>query len=283
MRVACVQMCSGTDVAGNIETMEKLIALAAEKDVRYVQTPEMTGMLQKSGNELLSAIRQEDEDPVFKACAELAKKHAIYLHLGSTAVALPDTEKTGKAANRGAIFSPKGELITTYDKIHMFDVDVDAENRWRESSRYEAGGKARLVTIDDGEGHDVKLGMSICYDMRFGELYRRQAKQGAQILTAPAAFTQPTGEAHWEVLLRARAIENGAFMIASAQSGTHEDGRKTHGHSIIINPWGQVVGELGRDAPDLLVCDIDLQEVQTARKRVPSLSNDRQFTLSEIH
>ena len=282
MRVACAQICSGTNPSENIAVLEKLVSAAADKGAQYVQTPEMTGILQKNATQLLATIKQQKDDPVFIACAELASKHQIYLHLGSTAVALPETSQTGKAANRGAVFSPKGELITTYDKIHMFDVDVDEDNRWRESNRYQAGSDSKVVKLVEISGGPVKLGMSICYDMRFADLYRRQAEKGAQILTAPAAFTQPTGEAHWETLLRARAIENGAFMIASAQSGIHEDGRATHGHSIVINPWGEIAGQLGRDAPDLLICDIDMGEVEMARKRIPSLANGREFTLSEV-
>lgn len=282
VRVACAQLCSGTDQAANIALLEKLVAAAAEKGAGYVQTPEMTGILQKNPKTLLETIRQQADDPVFAACANMAERHQLYLHLGSTALALPETQQSGKAANRGAVFSPAGKLLCVYDKIHMFDVDVDENNRWRESNRYKAGNEAKVVVLNDLAEKPVKLGMSICYDMRFGDLYRQQAKAGAQILTAPAAFTQPTGEAHWEVLLRARAIENGAFMIAAAQSGNHEDGRATHGHSIVIDPWGRVVGELGRDAPDLLVCDIDLEEVSAARSRIPSLENDREFTLSVV-
>ncbi len=282
IRAACAQLCSGTDQAANIAVLEKLVAAAAQKGVRYVQTPEMTGILQKNPKALLETIRRQEDDPVFAACVKMAERHQVYLHLGSTAVAVPETAQNGKAANRGAVFAPSGKLLTVYDKIHMFDVDVDENNRWRESNRYLAGAEAKVVDLDELAQKPVRLGMSICYDMRFGDLYRQQAKAGAQILTAPAAFTQPTGEAHWEVLLRARAIENGAFMIAAAQAGNHEDGRATHGHSIIINPWGKVIGELGRDAPDLLVCDIDLDEVDLARSRVPSLENDREFTLSLV-
>jgi predicted amidohydrolase len=242
----------------------------------------MTGLLQKDSGKLLSSIQLQETDRVFAACSSLAKRHQLFLHLGSTAVRMPETDETGKAANRGALFGPDGRLLATYDKIHMFNVDVDADNRWRESNRYQAGKTARVVTLDVTKGAPVKLGMSICYDMRFPHLYRKQAQSGAQILTAPSCFTQPTGEAHWEVLLRARAIENGAFMIAAAQSGEHEDGRKTHGHSIIIDPWGKTLGKIGREAPEILVCDIDLDAVRLARKRIPSLANGAEFTISEV-
>jgi len=273
-------MCSGTDQADNIRSLEDLVSQAVAQGAQYVQSPEMTGILQRDSKELLAAIVLQEDDPVFAACSALAKRHQIYLHLGSTAVRLPETDLTGKAANRGALFAPNGALQCTYDKIHMFDVDVDEDNRWRESNRYQAGNSTSIATMKDANEGEVRLGLSICYDMRFADLYRRQAQSGAEVLSAPSCFTQPTGEAHWEVLLRARAIENGAFMIAAAQSGDHEDGRQTHGHSLVVDPWGNILGQLGREAPGVLVCDIDLDAVQRARKRIPSLANDAEFTIS---
>lgn len=280
MRVACIQMCSGTEMAANIATLEVMVGKAAGEGATYIQTPEMTGLVQKNPKKLLEAVHLQDDDPVFQSASALARRLGVWLHIGSTPVRLPDTGETGKIANRAGLFSPDGALAATYDKIHMFDVEVDAENRWKESNRYQRGDKAVFRQIEAG-GEKAGLGLSVCYDIRFAALYRDLALAGSEILTAPSCFTQPTGEAHWEVLIRARAIENGCFMIAAAQSGEHEDGRKTHGHSMVVDPWGRIVGQLGRDAPDFLVCEIDLEQVAEARRRVPSLANSAPYTLSE--
>lgn len=280
MRVACLQMCSGTQMEANIGVLETLAQRAAKEGAHYVQTPEMTGLVQKHPAKLLEAVYQQVDDPVFTRAGELASELGIWLHIGSTPIRLADTDETGKIANRAGLFSPQGELVATYDKIHMFDVEVDAENRWKESNRYQRGDVAVLASIN-GAGDTAHLGFSICYDIRFAALYRDLAQAGADILAAPSCFTQPTGEAHWETLLRARAIENGCFVIAAAQSGDHADGRKTHGHSMVVDPWGRIVGQLDRDAPDLLVCDIDLSQVSDARRRVPSLANAAPYTLSQ--
>mgnify|MGYP001312415817 CR=1 FL=1 len=273
MRVACVQMRSGTNEAANIAAMEKLVREAAGEGAVYVQTPEMTGIMERDPANLLSQISEDEGNPVFAAAASLARELGIWLHLGSTAIKLGER----KAANRGALFSPRGERVATYDKIHMFDVDLDGGESYRESNRYEPGGQS--VVVDTGA---FKLGMAVCYDVRFPRIFRKQAQCGAQILTLPAAFTRPTGKAHWKTLLTARAIENGAFVIAAAQGGEHEDGRATWGHSIIIGPWGEIVGELEHDEPGILVRDIDLQEAGDARAKIPALANERDFTISEI-
>ena len=273
MRVACVQMRSGTNEAANIAAMEKLVCEAAGEGAVYVQTPEMTGIMERDPANLLSQISEDEGNPVFAAAASLASELGIWLHLGSTAIKLGER----KAANRGALFSPRGERVATYDKIHMFDVDLDGGESYRESNRYEPGGQS--VVVDTGA---FKLGMAVCYDVRFPRIFRKQAQCGAQILTLPAAFTRPTGKAHWKTLLTARAIENGAFVIAAAQGGEHEDGRATWGHSIIIGPWGEIVGELEHDEPGILVRDIDLQEAGDARAKIPALANERDFTISEI-
>jgi len=274
MKVACIQMCSGVEPQANIESLEAMVKEAAGQGAVYVQTPEMTGILQRDPDRLLRQVKPQESDPVFAAAARLAQEFGIWLHLGSTAIALEDTPVTGKVANRGAIFSPKGELRATYDKIHMFDVAVDDANTWRESNRYQAGNRAVVADLDG-----ALVGMSICYDIRFPQLYRHQAKLGAGILTCPAAFTKPTGEAHWEILLRARAIENGAFVIAAAQGGKHEDSRETYGHSMVIDPWGRIVAKLDHDRPQVLVCDIELGEVATSRKRIPNLENEQKFSI----
>ena len=277
LRIACIQMRSGTDPQANVQVMGELVDEAVSQGARYVQTPEMTGLLEKNPKRLLEVIEPQESDPAFLAAGELAKRHGIWFHLGSTAIRRPETATDGRAANRGGVFSPEGRLVATYDKIHMFDVAVDEDNRWQESARYAPG--ERAVTVDAGF---ARIGLSICYDIRFPQLYRQLAKAGAGILTCPAAFTKPTGRAHWETLLRARAIENGAFMIAAAQGGSHEDGRETWGHSMVVGPWGEIVGRLDHDEPGVLVCDLDLCEVESARNRLPVLENERRFAMTKV-
>jgi len=270
MRVACVQMRSGTDEAANIAVMDDFVRQAAAQGATYVQTPEMTGLVQRQREPLFAAISPDRDNPVFARAGALAGEHGIWLHVGSTAV----DAGNGKAHNRAALFAPSGERIAVYDKIHMFDVDLDHGESWRESAVYEPGRAAVVTGLDD-----ALLGLAICYDLRFPDLFRREAVAGASILTAPAAFTRQTGEAHWHTLIRARAIENGAFMICAAQGGLHEDGRETFGHSLVVDPWGRIVGELDHDEPGVLVCDIDLAASATARGRIPNLKNARQFDL----
>ena len=277
LRIACIQMRSGTDPQANVQVMGELVDEAVSQGARYVQTPEMTGLLEKNPKRLLEVIEPQESDPAFLAAGELAKRHGIWFHLGSTAIRREETATDGRAANRGGVFSPEGRLVATYDKIHMFDVAVDEDNRWQESARYAPG--ERAATVDAGF---ARIGLSICYDIRFPQLYRQLAKAGAGILTCPAAFTKPTGRAHWETLLRARAIENGAFMIAAAQGGSHEDGRETWGHSTVIGPWGEIVGGLDHDEPGVLVCDLDLCEVESARNRLPVLENERRFAMTKV-
>lgn len=273
MKIACIQMCSGTSEARNLSDLEVLVGEAASAGAFYVQTPEMTGILQKDGTGLMAEISPDEGNPVMAACSSLAAKYGIWLHLGSTAVRVGEE----KAANRGALFSPSGERLATYDKIHMFDVAVSETETWRESSRYEAGN--RTVVADIGE---LKVGMAICYDLRFPALFQAQARAGATMLSVPAAFTRPTGEAHWETLLRARAIENGAFVAAAAQGGQHEDGRATHGHSMIVDPWGKVLAKFDHDEPGVLVCEIDPASAEAARRRVPNLENGRKFAIEVV-
>jgi len=233
----------------------------------------MTGILQRNRKGLFEEIKLQDEDLLVKHAAELAAELNIWLHIGSHAIFLGEE----KAANRAFLFSPEGELITTYDKIHMFDVDLDNGECWRESNVYQPGEKSVLVETELG-----LMGVSICYDMRFPNLYREYALQGAQVLTAPSSFTRQTGEAHWHTLLKSRAIENGAFMIAAAQGGTHEDGRETYGHSLIINPWGKVIAELDHNEPGYITADLDLADVKKARERIPNLENTREFMLQHV-
>lgn len=270
LRVAAVQMCSGTAPEKNAVAMANLVRDAAAKGATYVQTPEMTGALQRDRAALRASLRGEDEDVIVRTARDLAAELGIHLHIGSTAIGLDD----GKIANRGFLFGPDGSKICHYDKIHMFDVDLDNGESWRESSAYTPGETAQVADLPFGQ-----LGFSICYDVRFPELFRRQAVAGAQIMTVPAAFTRQTGEAHWEILLRARAIENGFFLIAATQGGVHEDGRETFGHSMIVDPWGRVLAEAGPSGEAVITADIDVSAVAAARGKIPNLKNARDFTV----
>ncbi|MDK1490417.1 carbon-nitrogen hydrolase family protein [Sinorhizobium sp. 7-81] len=272
-KAAAVQMCSGVDPARNAETMAKLVREAAARGATYIQTPEMTGAIQRDRAGLRSVLKDEANDIVVRAAANLAGELGVYLHVGSTPIGLSD----GKIANRGFLFGPDGVKICDYDKIHMFDVDLENGESWRESAAYRPGATARIADLSFG-----KLGFSICYDVRFPELFRQQAVAGAEIMSVPAAFTRQTGEAHWEILLRARAIENGFFVIAAAQAGEHEDGRETFGHSMIIDPWGRVLAEAGPTGEGIIFAEIDVAAVHGARAKIPNLRNARTFVLDEV-
>ncbi|MDZ7601911.1 MAG: carbon-nitrogen hydrolase family protein, partial [Hoeflea sp.] len=264
--VGAVQMRSGVTPEHNITVMKDLVRQAASRGARYVQTPEMTGALQRDRAGLRRILRTEADDPVLRAASELAGELGIYLHIGSTAI----DAGGGMTANRAVVFGPDGAVIGRYDKIHMFDVDLDNGESWRESAVYRPGEIARTVDLDG-----ARLGLGICYDIRFPHLFRDLALAGAEILTAPAAFTRQTGEAHWHVLQRARAIENGAFVISAAQSGVHEDGRETYGHSLIVDPWGRVIAEAMDGEPGVIVASLALDEVKAARAKIPNLRNAR--------
>lgn len=272
-KAACIQLRSTRSVGENIETASQLIRAAAKDGATYIQTPEMTHLVETGRAPLMEKIVEEHQDQGVKAFGVLAKELGITLHIGSLAVLRDD----GKVANRAFVFGPDGRLITIYDKIHMFDVDLDNGERWRESNTYEPG-----ITSPVVETVDAKIGVAICYDVRFPEVFRRQALAGADILTAPACFTRQTGQAHWHVLMRARAIENASFMISAAQGGVHEDGRKTFGHSIIVDPWGNVLADSANDEPGFISAKIDLQDVVKARKRIPVLTHGREFDTSSV-
>ena len=272
-KAAAIQMRSGVEPAANVGAMRELVRQAASAGAAYVQTPEMTGMVNRDRAALFARLKPELSDPVAAAARELALAHGIYLHVGSTAILLPD----GKVANRAFLFAPNGDLLATYDKIHMFDVDLDNGESWRESSTYAPGERAVVAELPF-----AKLGIGICYDVRFPQLFRAEAMAGAEVLTAPAAFTKQTGEAHWHVLQRARAIENGAFMISAAQAGLHEDGRETYGHSIIINPWGETLAEALSDEPQVITAQIDIAETAAARKKIPNLNDARAFSVVNV-
>ncbi|MDP9840454.1 putative amidohydrolase [Neorhizobium huautlense] len=272
-KAAAIQMCSGVDPVKNAADMARLVREAAAEGAIYVQTPEMTGAVQKDRAGLRAVLKDEDGDIIVATAADLAKELGIHVHVGSTAIALED----GKIANRGFLFAPDGSRVCTYDKIHMFDVDLDNGESWRESAVYRPGEEARVAELPFG-----KLGFAICYDVRFPQLFRTEALAGAEVLTVPAAFTRQTGEAHWEILLRARAIENGAFLIAAAQAGVHEDGRETFGHSMIIDPWGKVLASAGGAGEAVVIAEIDVTDVPAARGKIPNLKNARDFTLDTV-
>jgi predicted amidohydrolase len=272
-RAAAIQMRSGTDIQRNVVDLEAMVRDAARQGAAYVQTPEMTGGLIRDSEARAASFTTEDKDLVAAAASRLAGELGIHLHVGSTAILRTD----GKLANRALLFGPDGSMITCYDKIHMFDVDLDNGESWRESSAYEAGGTARVAELPF-----ARLGFGVCYDLRFPQLFRAEALAGAEVLTVPAAFTRQTGEAHWHVLLRARAIENGAFVVAAAQGGLHEDGRETFGHSLIVDPWGRIIAEAAHDEPAVIVADIDTSLVAQARRKIPNLKNARTFTVSTV-
>ncbi len=269
MKVACVQMCSGRDVDINIASASTQITMAAANGADFVLTPEVTNLLEEDKQKLFAKIGTMENDKAVIAFGALAERLKIYLLIGSLALQSGD----GKLVNRSILFGPDGSIINWYDKIHMFDVDLGKGEFYRESANYNAGNRAVIADLPWG-----KLGMSICYDVRFAHLYRQLAKAGAQFLSVPAAFTQPSGQAHWHVLLRARAIETGSYVFAPAQTGTHENGRQTYGHSLIISPWGEILAQAGTE-PEVIMADIDLEKVTQARTKIPALQHDREFTL----
>ncbi len=269
-RAACVQMRTGLDVAANIAAAEKLIREAKQAGAAFVATPEMTSLFEAESDALFAKVRIEDDDTALKAFRRLAEELSLWLLIGS----LPIKVGERQCANRQFLINPKGQVAAWYDKVHMFDVDLPGGETYRESRNYRRGERAVVADMPWG-----KLGLSVCYDLRFPQLYRALAKAGASFLVIPAAFTHTTGQAHWHVLQRARAIETGCFVIAPAQGGKHENGRRTFGHSLIVDPWGQVLAEGGED-PGIVVADIDPAKVTEARTRVPALTHDRPFTIS---
>ncbi|TIP57575.1 MAG: carbon-nitrogen hydrolase family protein [Mesorhizobium sp.] len=275
-KAAAIQMRSGTSPERNAVDLERLVREAAGHGATYIQSPEMTGALVRDSQARATAFTSEDKDIIVSTARKLAKELGIFLHIGSTAILRAD----GKLANRALLFGPDGATIATYDKIHMFDVDLDNGESWRESAAYEPGTEA-VVTEISGAGTDsARLGFAVCYDLRFPQLFRAEAMAGADLLSVPAAFTRQTGEAHWHVLLRARAIENGAYVVAAAQGGLHEDGRETYGHSLIVDPWGRIVAEAAHDKPAVIVAEIDPTQSAAARKKIPNLKNSRDFAVN---
>ena len=270
LRVACVQMRSGVEIAPNIAAASDLIRDAAGQGAQLVATPEMTNLLDIRPGKARPKIVPEADDQTLAAMRSLAAELGIWVLVGSIAVTL---EGEDRLANRSVLIAPDGSVRARYDKIHMFDVEVGDGQSYRESRAYRPGERAVLAETEFG-----KLGMTICYDVRFPHLYRKLAQAGAGILTIPAAFTRVTGKAHWHVLVRARAIETSSFIIAPAQGGKHEDGRETFGHSLIVSPWGEVLTEKADDEPGVILADLDLDAVAIARRRIPSLGNDQSIS-----
>ena len=270
LRVACAQLRTGIEIAANIDHASALIRDAARKGARFIATPEMTNLLDIRPGMARPKIVAESDDKTLAALRALADELGVWLLIGSIAVAV---EGEDRLANRSVLIAPDGRVRARYDKIHMFDVEVGDGQSYRESRSYRPGERAGLAEAEFGA-----LGMTICYDVRFPHLYRKLAQAGAEILTIPAAFTRVTGQAHWHVLVRARAIETGSFVLAPAQGGKHEDGRETFGHSLIVSPWGEVLAEKADDEPGVIVADLDLDAVAKARARIPSLGNDQMIT-----
>ena len=271
LRAACIQMRSGVEVAPNIAHASQMIREAAGQGAQLIATPEMTNLLDIRPGMARPKLMAEVDDPALAALRALAEELAVWLLIGSIAVTV---EGEDRFANRSILIAPDGSIRARYDKIHMFDVEVGDGQSYRESRAYRPGERAVLAETDF-----ATLGLSICYDVRFPHLYRKLAQAGAGILTIPAAFTRVTGQAHWHVLVRARAIETGSFVIAPAQGGTHEDGRETFGHSLIISPWGEVLAEKADDTPGILLADLDLDAIAKARTRIPSLGNERDILI----
>ena len=270
-KVGLIQMRSGLNPAANLAAVLELIDQAKQAGADYVLTPEMTNILAIKCDHLFANIVAEENDPTLATLREVARDLAIYVHIGSLAI----KASAEKAANRSFLIDRKGEVAARYDKIHMFDVDLAGNESYRESSNYRPGELAVLADLPWG-----RLGMTVCYDLRFPALYRALAEAGASFLAIPSAFTRQTGEAHWHVLQRARAIENGCFVFAAAQGGKHENGRETFGHSLVVDPWGCVLAEGGIE-PGVVMAEIKPAEVAAARGRVPSLHHGRRFELVE--
>jgi predicted amidohydrolase len=268
-KAACIQLNSGPDIGLNLDLASQLIRDAAGQGAQFIATPENTCHMRHPAEEKLRSALPEECNKALAAFSMLAKELGVWLEVGSLSILI---EKENRIANRCYVIQPDGNIAARYDKIHMFDVDLPTGESHRESNLVRPGEK--LVTV---ETPFAKLGLTICYDLRFAYLYRALAQAGANLITVPAAFTVPTGRAHWHILLRARAIETGAFIMAPAQCGTHEGGRATYGHSLIVGPWGDVLAE-GGEEPGIIVAEIDMDASAKARSAIPALAHDRDFT-----
>ena len=268
IKTACVQLRCGDDVAQNVRDAAELIRAAHKDGAQFIATPENTDLMARDGGSKLEKTFAEKDAPAIPQFCALAEELGIWLLVGSLAIKV----SPGKTANRSYLIGPNGRVGARYDKIHLFDVNLPSGETYRESNTVEPGAEAVTVSLPWG-----RIGLSVCYDLRFPQLYRTLAKAGAEILTVPSAFTETTGKAHWHVLLRARAIENTCFVVAPAQGGTHANGRKTYGHSLIVGPWGDILAEAGTD-PGFISAELDLGEIAATRARLPSLHHDRPFS-----
>ncbi|WP_132255263.1 carbon-nitrogen hydrolase family protein [Methylobacterium segetis] len=269
---ACVQMRSGREPLANRDAAVAGVREAVAAGAHYVQTPEMTSLVERSRTAMFEKVSTQDDDPTLAALRAVARETGAVVQIGSLPI-----RNGEKIANRAFLIDGQGEIVAAYDKLHLYDVDLPNGERWRESATY-TGGACAVVAETALAG----IGLGICYDIRFPALFRALAEAGASILTAPACFTQQTGEAHWHVLHRARAIETGSFMISAAQGGRHEDGRDTYGHSIIVDPWGRVIAEADGAEPGVILAEIDLERVAEARGRIPALQHARPFTVERV-
>jgi deaminated glutathione amidase len=273
IKAACIQMCSSTDLEINIKSAVSLITEAAKQGAELIITPEMTTLLERNSERLFKKVKTEDEDISLAIFSKLAVELHVDLVIGSIPIKISDQ----KCANRSYFITHNGKIAAHYDKIHMFDVQLAAGEVYKESKNFQTGDKAVII-----ETEAYNLGLSICYDLRFPELFRDLALNGAEIISVPAAFTVPTGKAHWHTLLRARAIETGCFILAAAQSGNHEDGRETYGHSLIVNPWGEVIAEK-ESGTGFIMAELDLALVEDARNKIPSLKHRKDYFISNTH
>lgn len=265
MKIALVQMTSGIDPPANARILEDSVAEAAGKGAVMLFAPEMAGLLDRNRARASASIADEKDDQVLRAVRDAAARSGLWVHLGSLAVRRDD----GRLGNRGFVIDDRGQIRARYDKLHLFDVDLPNGESWHESAAFVPGETASVVATPIGA-----LGLSICYDLRFPALYRALSDAGATVLSIPAAFTRPTGAAHWHILLRARAIESAAFVVAAAQCGEHEDGRTTYGHSLVVDPWGEVLLDMG-EAPGVAVVDVDVTRIDAVRSRMPVLTHRR--------
>ncbi len=274
LRLCMAQMRSTDRHAGNVGALRALARRAAEDGAGLLALPEASGFLNGDRASALDRVTAHSGDPFVAAARAAAAEFGLWIHTGSTPVTGPDGPEGPRFLNRSDLIDDRGEIVATYDKIHLFDIFLDGKPPTGESRRYAPGARGVVAATPWGP-----VGLSVCYDLRFPGLYRDYAHAGARILFVPSAFTVPTGRAHWEVLLRARAIENGAFVVAPAQVGRHDDGRTTYGHSLVVSPWGEVRADLGGDAPGAITLDLDMAEVVAARRQIPSLENGRPYEM----
>ncbi len=276
--VGAVQMCSGISPEQNLSTISQMAEQAASMGIKYLLTPEMSVSFAENFRQLAELARPFQNNRAVAECARIARQNGLFLHVGSLAILIRDEnepESETRFANRSVLFDPNGEIVDFYDKVHLFDAMLAGDRPYEESRHYRAGRRLVLCNVQ-GTG----LGMSICYDLRFAALYRELARAGAQIISVPAAFTVPTGRDHWEILLRARAIETGCYVVAAAQGGQHENGRSTYGHSMIIDPWGRIVRKIDGDESGIIFARIDPEEIRRVREAVPALANEAMASIT---